>query len=109
MTQYREVLRLYGQGISQRSIALSCECSRNTIARVIARAKELDIKWPLSSEVTDTDLDKLFFSREPVESVRKYPDVEYIHKELMRNGVSLKLLWNEYCEECRQSNEIPLM
>ncbi len=27
----------------------------------------------------------------------------------MRNGVTLKLLWNEYCEECRQCNELPLM
>ena len=27
----------------------------------------------------------------------------------MRSGVTLKLLWYEYCEECRQNNEIPLM
>ncbi|KXG74964.1 helix-turn-helix domain-containing protein [Thermotalea metallivorans] len=41
MTKYREILRLYSQGISQRSIATSCECSRNTVSKVIARAKEL--------------------------------------------------------------------
>lgn len=35
--------------------------------------------------------------------------MEYIHKELARNGVSLKLLWNEYCEACRINNEIPFM
>jgi transposase len=52
MTKYREILRLYSQGISQRSIALSCECSRNTVAKVIARAKELNINWPLSPEQT---------------------------------------------------------
>jgi len=39
MTNYHEILRLYAQGISQRSIALSCECSRNTVAKVIAGAK----------------------------------------------------------------------
>ena len=39
MTNYREILRLYAQGISQRSIALSCECSRNTVSKVIAGAK----------------------------------------------------------------------
>ncbi|NLX88680.1 MAG: IS21 family transposase [Syntrophomonadaceae bacterium] len=109
MTKYREILRLYSQGISQRSIALSCECSRNTVAKVIARAKELNIIWPLSPEQTDADLEKLFFPKESVQSQRRYPDVEYIHKELMRSGVTLKLLWYEYCEECRQNNEIPLM
>jgi len=109
MTKYREILRLYSLGISQRSIALSCECSRNTVAKVIARAKELSITWPLSPEQTDAELEKLFFPKEPVQSERRYPDVEYIHKELMRSGVTLKLLWYEYCEECRQNNHIPLM
>ncbi|MBQ8620744.1 MAG: helix-turn-helix domain-containing protein [Oscillospiraceae bacterium] len=32
MTQYRQFLRLHSQGISQRSIAQSCGCSRNTVA-----------------------------------------------------------------------------
>ena len=32
MTNYREILRLNIQGISQRSIALSCQCSRNTVS-----------------------------------------------------------------------------
>jgi hypothetical protein len=35
MTSYREILRLSAQGISQRSIARSCDCSRNTVARVV--------------------------------------------------------------------------
>ncbi|NLG32634.1 MAG: helix-turn-helix domain-containing protein [Syntrophomonadaceae bacterium] len=35
MAKYHEIPRLYSQGISQRSIALSCECSRNTVAKVI--------------------------------------------------------------------------
>ncbi len=37
------------------------------------------------------------------------PDYEYIHKEMARSGVTLSLLWNEYCETCRQRNELPLM
>ena len=110
MTKYREILRLYSQGISQRSIAVSCECSRNTVSKVIARAKELNVTWPLSSETTDGELEKLFFSK-PSDSLslRRYPDLEYIHKELARNGVTLKLLWSEYCEECRMNKELPLM
>lgn len=37
------------------------------------------------------------------------PDFAYIRKELLRNGVSKKLLWVEYCEDCRMNNEEPLM
>lgn len=37
------------------------------------------------------------------------PDYNYIHKELAKPGVTLTLLWNEYCEKCYTNNEIPYM
>ena len=37
------------------------------------------------------------------------PDYAYIHKELPRNGVSKKLLWTEYMEDCRANSDEPLM
>ena len=109
MTKYREILRLHSQGISQRSIARSCECSRNTVSKVIARSSELNITWPLSSQTTDGELDKQLFPQETTPTGRRHPDLEYIHKELVKSGVTLKLLWSEYCEECRMHNELPLM
>jgi transposase len=36
------------------------------------------------------------------------PDYEYIHKELKKVGVTLKLLWNEYKDKCRTENTIPM-
>ena len=110
MTKYREILRLASLGINQTGIASSCRCARKTVRNVLNRAKELDIAWPLKADTTDADLEKLLFPDKYVPSVeRRHPDYEYIDKEMMRNGVTLKLLWNEYCEECRQANEIPLM
>lgn len=110
MTKYREILRLASLGINQTGIASSCGCARKTVRSVLNRAKELDILWPLKAETTDADLEKLLFPDKYVPSVeRRYPDYEYIDKEMLRNGVTLKLLWNEYCEECRQANELPLM
>ena len=32
-----------------------------------------------------------------------------IHKELAKSGVTLSLLWHEYCLESKRQNEIPLM
>jgi transposase len=110
MTKYREILRLQSLGINQTHIAESCGCARATVRKVLNRAKELDIKWPLKADTTDADLEKEFFpDKSASEPSRKYPDYEYIDKEMMRNGVTLKLLWNEYCEECRRCSELPLM
>ena len=109
MTNYREILRLNSQGISQRSIAASCSCSRNTVAKVLSLAQEIDVAWPLREGISDNDLHRLFFPESAAPPSRKRPDYEYIHKEMAKCGVTLSLLWSEYCESCRQSNEVPLM
>lgn len=109
MTQYREILRLHSQGISQRSIAASCSCSRNTVSSVINRAGERGIVWPLPEDMTDTKIQKLLFSVGDTSTVHKLPDYEYIHREMAKSGVTLSLLWNEYCESCRLGDEIPFM
>ena len=59
MTKYREILRLSSLGFSNRNIALSVPCSRNTVAKVLKRAQELDISWPfdlLSGQKIDLDM-----------------------------------------------------
>ena len=109
MTQYREILRLYQRGISQRSIALSCKCSRNTVSAVLQRAREANLQWPVD-EKTDTELEALLFPEKQVQqSTRRMPDYELVSNELNRKGVTLKLLWMEYCEECRQAKQQPFM
>ena len=110
MTKYREIIRLHCMGYSKRNIALSVPCSRNTAARVADRADELQFKWPLPENFTDGALEKLLFPK-TVSSVskRKMPDMQYVRKELQKNGVTKKLLWTEYLEECRQAGEEPLM
>lgn len=37
----------------------------------------------------------------------KMPDYEYVHKELQKSGVTLKLLWLEYCDKLRENGELP--
>lgn len=110
MTNYREILRLLSHGISQRSIAASCGCSRSTVQRTIARAEDCGLAWPLPSEMTDEKLRKIF-SPPPTTSspFQKEPDYEKIHRELGRSGVTLSLLWNEYVAGCRTEGKIPFM
>ena len=35
------------------------------------------------------------------------PDYTSVHKKLQRSGVTLNLLWLEYCDQCRAAGEIP--
>lgn len=111
MTKYREILRLSNLNLSQQNIADSCGVSKKTVNRVLKKAKELNISWPL--DVNDTDevlAEKLFPSMsKPVASNKRMPNFAYIRKELLRNGVSKKLLWTEYMEDCRANGEEPLM
>ncbi len=110
MTKYREIIRLSGLNLSQQNIADSCNVSKKTVNRVLKRAKELNISWPLDDNETDAVLaEKLFPAKGKSDSTKKMPDFAYLHKEMLRHGVSKKLLWTEYIEECRQFDEEPLM
>lgn len=108
MIKYRDILRLSSLGLSQRSIAASCQCSRNTVADVLNRAVQKELAWPLPDDVGDPDLQLMLFPERLQTSQRRIPDSEHIHRELAKSGVTLSLLWSEYCETCRLSNEIPL-
>ena len=110
MTNYREIVRLHCLGFSKRNIALSVPCARNTAARVADRADELKLEWSLAATMTDAELEALLFpSESKTTSNRRMPDMAYIRAELLKNGVTKKLLWTEYLEECRQASEEPLM
>ena len=110
MTKYREILRLSSLGLSQQNIADSCGVSKKTVNRVLKRAKELSISWPLDANDTDAVLaEKLFPATQQAVSTKRMPDFAHIRKELLRNGVSKKLLWTEYMEDCRANGDEPLM
>ena len=109
MTKYREIIRLKSLNFSERNIALSCSVSRNTVSKICKKAEELNLHWPLDESMTDDALEKLMFPKEKSATNKRMPDYAYIRKELLRNGVSKKLLWSEYCEECRMAGEEPLM
>jgi DNA-binding transcriptional regulator LsrR (DeoR family) len=59
MTKYREILRLHSLGFSQQNIAYSSNVSKKTVNRVINRANELNISWPLDDSQTDAVLEQI--------------------------------------------------
>jgi len=109
MTKYREIIRLKSLGFSERNIALSCAISRNTVSKVLKKAAELNLSWPLSEHLTDEIIGGMLYPKEKSTMNKRMPDYSYIKNELLRNGVTKKLLWIECCEDCRLNNEEPLM
>ena len=108
MTKYREIIRMDGLGISGRSISASLECSRNTISEVLKRAAIKGIEYPLPADLSEAELGEMLFPERISEKAAHTPDYEQIHKDMGKSGVTLSLLWNEYCIECSTISKIPL-
>jgi len=107
MTNYKEILRLSNLGINNSQIAASCRCSRTTVITVLQKATEQRLDWETAVELTNKEVYKRLFPSEGFKSTYKMPDYEYIHREMAKSGVTLTLLWVEYCEKCREAGEIP--
>lgn len=98
----KELLRLRWQsGLSERQIATSCRIARSTVGDYLTRAQKAGLSWPLPEEVTDEALEAMLFPEraEPVDRGRAMPDWEHVKKELPGEGVTLRLLWEEYRAE----------
>jgi transposase len=107
MTSYKEVLRLHSLGINNTRIASGCGCSRTTVINVLQRAKEQGLSWQAAADMADKELSRLLFPVESGKPAYKMPDYEHIHREMAKSGVTLTLLWLEYCDQCRESGQIP--
>jgi transposase len=101
MHKIHEVLRLYHESqMSERAIASSLMLSRATVAKIINRAGDSGITWPLPESMTETQLEKVLFPRPQGRPKNcEEPNWVRIHKELRQKGVTLQLLWMEYKEQ----------
>jgi hypothetical protein len=102
MRHIREVLRLHHSvGMSQRAVARSLNLAQGTVSKYLNRTRRAGLSWPLPPELDD-DLrleDRLYPppSDLPTDE-RPQPDWAVVHRELRRRGVTLMLLWEEYCD-----------
>jgi transposase len=107
MTDYREILRLWGLGLTRVSIGEALGYSRNTVAEVLRRAKVKGVSEEIPEGMSDRELAELLYPEKLKPKNTRMPDYEKVHRELGRKGVKLTLLWDEYCRESRDSGEIP--
>lgn len=91
LRQRHEVKRSY------RDIARSLNISISTVSEYLWRAKAAGIHWPLPEGISEQDLyDKLYLPVAQTVPERPLPDWDWVHQELRRKGMTLRLLWREY-------------
>ncbi len=98
MHKIKEVLRLRStQQLSHRQIAAAAGVSISTVSEYRLRAESAGLSWPLPEHLDDAALERLLYPESaPAPEDRPRPDVEQMHTELRRKGVTLMLLWQEY-------------
>ena len=98
MRKITEVLRLkYDCGATNREIANACSMGVATVHEYLARAQCADIVWPLPPDLTEQEIEKRLFPKDPAlsEPSRPTPQWPRVRTELRRKGVTLRLLWEE--------------
>ncbi len=101
MKKIKEILRLhYDQKRSQREISRSVGISLGSVSHYLKRALDAQIGWPLPEALSDKALYKKLYPKDfktPADTKLKDSlDLNKIHQELKRKGVTLLLLWYEY-------------
>ena len=107
MTNHKEILRLKSLGLSNAEVASACGCGRNTVTRTLQRAKNALLSWDEAKQLPSNVVTERLFPESQNRPVYRMPDYEQIHKEMQKSGVTLSLLWVEYCEQCRAAGELP--
>lgn len=110
MVKYREILRLRAMGVSIRNIAFSCRCSTATVRAVTGRAKAAGIEWPLPEEMGDRAIREVIYPpKSKADPDKAQIDHDHIDAEMSRPGVTMMLLWSEYCESAVGQGRSPYM
>jgi transposase len=107
MTNYKEILRLQNLGINNSQIAAALGCSRTTVIAVLKKAGEKGLTHLKAEKMSNRDIGNQLFPSESGAPGYKKPDYDYIHREMAKSGMTMQLLWFEYCEACTDSGDIP--
>ena len=107
MTNHKEILRLKNLKMEHQQIADACSCSVSTVKRTLKHAGETGIDWTSIKNVPCDEVTRMLHVSNHLTPPRKTLDYPYLQQELSKSGVTLNLLWLEYCEQCRLSGETP--
>jgi transposase len=98
MSKEKQILQMLQGGYSQRHIAAILHVSRNTVARNAKAASE---------SMKESEVHRMLFPEETLLTALAAPDFTYIHKELLKNDMTLKILWQKCIDSCQRAGKPP--
>ena len=101
MDDIKTILKLHFEGLSQRQIAERMKRSRNTVSEILRATAAQQLSLEQIVDLSEDELNALLFPEKKFIPEYVQPDYEYCHKELMKDGVTLSLLYEEYVTQCR--------
>ena len=103
------ILELRESGLSVNQIAKTRHISKHSVSDVFRIAKEQGIRFQDIQFLEPDEVYRLVYpDRHINETIYAIPDYEKVHTELGRTGVTLKLLWEEYQDQCREEETLPV-
>ena len=103
------ILELRAANMSRNVIAATRHISKNSVSDVFHIADSQGISVRDVQELDEEQVYRMFYpEKHTVENIYCKPDYEYVHIELKKVGVTLKLLWQEYQDKCNSENVIPM-
>ena len=103
------IMELREQGASRRSIASSRHMSMDSVCEVFDIAAERQITWGQVEDMPEDEVYRLFYpDRHVRDTIFEEPDWDYVHKEMARVGVNLRLLHDEYKAACARTHKVAM-
>ena len=103
------ILELRDAKLSRNMIASTRNISRHSVSDVFRIADEKGITFADIRSLDENAVYRMFYpDKHTTETMYRDPNYAYVHDELKKTGVTLKLLWDEYKDKCRQEDAIPM-
>ena len=100
MRKLKDALRLKLEGgQSHQQIADALGISKGVVTKYAALAAAAALDWPAVQALDEAALERRLLSAGQAPLRYAQPDYGRIHQELRRKGVTLMLLWEEYCAQ----------
>ena len=92
MSKEKQILQYIADGKSQRAIAKILKVSRNTVSSVVAASIRSGKTLPELLQMEEPEVVNLLFPEKELIPIQVVPDYEWVHKELLEDGVTLHSL-----------------
>lgn len=100
MRKLKDALRLkFEAGQSHQQIATALGLSKGVVTKYVGLATAAGLDAASVAALDEAALERCLFSTEGQQATYRRPDYGHIHQELRRKGVTLTLLWEEYCAQ----------